>query len=222
MRLWRKVCKYRSSMIMMGEKLKNELFVLALYISVIDGHVKHGWPISSVLEGSFMFILADVLHTWCLIPHTPAPSCGSAWSIFSWLQRLPDTGLLTGLYHWEIRFSVGSASGKWNSVIRSHWLCIWLSWHLRKTWKLGKRHPGCPSTVSWNSDISASISLSRAPGHLALFSHLQPDRLSLSLRQMLFCLCPEHISVYFWPDGQCSARACLKNHSRDLHSPLCG
>ena len=29
-------------MIMMGEKLKNELFALALYISVIDGHVRHG------------------------------------------------------------------------------------------------------------------------------------------------------------------------------------
>ena len=47
----------------MGKKLKNELFALALYISVIDGHVKHGWPISSVLEDNFMFIPADVLHT---------------------------------------------------------------------------------------------------------------------------------------------------------------
>jgi len=29
-------------MIMIGEKLENELFALALYISVVDGHVKRG------------------------------------------------------------------------------------------------------------------------------------------------------------------------------------
>lgn len=39
----KKVCKYEASMIMMGERLENKLFALALYISLINGYVKSGW-----------------------------------------------------------------------------------------------------------------------------------------------------------------------------------
>ena len=43
----------------MGERLENKLFALALYISVTDGYVKHGWHPPSVLG----FIPVGILHT---------------------------------------------------------------------------------------------------------------------------------------------------------------
>lgn len=55
----KKVCKYRSSMIMMGERLENKLFALALCIAVTDGYVKHSRHLHSIL-GS---IPTNVLHT---------------------------------------------------------------------------------------------------------------------------------------------------------------
>ena len=49
-------------MIMMGERLENQLFALALYIAIADWYVKSSWPIPAVFGGSF-FIPADAPHT---------------------------------------------------------------------------------------------------------------------------------------------------------------
>lgn len=49
-------------MIMMGERLENKLFALALYISAVNWYVKSGWLIPSVFNGS-LFIPADAPHT---------------------------------------------------------------------------------------------------------------------------------------------------------------
>ena len=128
-RLWKKVCKYRSSMIMMGERLENKLFALALCIAVTDGYVKHSRHPHSVLES----IPTNALHTWSPVPHRPVPNSVSSSSISSLLQKLPDTELLAMLYRLGIRSAAGSASGMWNSGIRWHWSCIWLSWQPLKT-----------------------------------------------------------------------------------------
>ncbi len=37
-------------MIMMGERLENKLFALALYISLINGYVKSGWLMPSKMN----------------------------------------------------------------------------------------------------------------------------------------------------------------------------
>lgn len=49
-------------MIMMGERLENKLFALALYIAIADRYVKSGWLIPTFSE-DFLFIPADAPHT---------------------------------------------------------------------------------------------------------------------------------------------------------------
>lgn len=114
-------------------------------------------------------ILATVLHTWYSAPHRPVPSSGFWKSIFWWFQRLQGSRLLKGQYYLEIRFVGGSASGRWNSAILWRLSCKWPFWRLRKTWKSGKWHPGCPSSVLWNFGILASIFWLPVPAPQCLF-----------------------------------------------------
>ena len=143
---------------------------------------------------TFSIILVSVHHTWYLVLHRPVPSSGSLQSIFSWLQMSLNKGLSKGLYRLEIRFSDGSASGRWNSGIQSHWLYKSPFWRLQKTWKSGKWHLSYLSSVSWNSDISESIFLLPGPKLPKLSFHPPPDKWSSDLWQMLFCPYPEHTS----------------------------
>ncbi len=49
-------------MIMLGERLENKLFALALYIAIADRYVKSGWLVPAVFVG-FLSIPADAPHT---------------------------------------------------------------------------------------------------------------------------------------------------------------
>lgn len=91
-------------------------------------------------------------------------------------QMEPDTALSKGLYHWGICSSGGSVLGRWNWMTQSHWLCISPSWRLQKTWRAGRWYLSCPSSVSWNLDISRPIFLSPSLMLPRLSFHQRPDK----------------------------------------------
>ena len=66
-------------MIRKGDQLKNQLFTLVLYITVIKWYVSQA---QAALRLFFFIILEAVLHTEYSVHHVPAPNPGLYWPIF--------------------------------------------------------------------------------------------------------------------------------------------
>lgn len=66
-------------MIRKGDQLKNQLFTLVLYITVIKWYVSQ---VQAALRLFFFIILEAVLHTEYSVHHVPAPNSGLYWPIF--------------------------------------------------------------------------------------------------------------------------------------------